>query len=50
MLHVKIPKSISLKAAFAHKDTNVWLLQDCKCPASQGSHFPLSKSHQGMQK
>lgn len=48
MLQVKVPKSISLKAVFAH--TSVWLLQDCKCPASWGSHFPLSKSRHHMQK
>lgn len=51
MLQVKVPKSISLKAVFAHKDTSsVWLLQDCKCPASRGLYFPLSKSRRRMQK
>lgn len=50
MLQAKAPKSISLKAVFSHKDTSVWLLQDCQCPASWGSHFPLSKSRHCMQK
>lgn len=50
MLQVKIPKSIGLKAVFAHKDTSGWLLQDCKHPASWGSRFPLSKSRHRMQK
>lgn len=49
MPQINVPKSISLKAMFAGKDSSVQLLRDCKCPVSQGPHFPLSKSQHCMQ-
>ena len=49
MPQTKVPQSISLKAVFAGKDSNVQVLRDCKRPASWGSHFPLSKSRHCMQ-
>ena len=49
MPQIKVPESISLKAAFAGKDSSVRLLRDSQRPASQGSRFPLSEARHCVQ-
>jgi len=49
MPQIKVPESISLKAAFAGEDSSVRLLRDSQRPASQGSRFPLSEARHCVQ-